>query len=237
VAVARDDLRGHGLALEPQPRQHAPLELGVVGRVGADGAREHADGGLGEGALEPIRVAVGLHREPGELDPERRRLGVDPVRAPDAQRVAVLARALDQSGGQLARSGDDDLARAPQLQRERGDEPAGGRQPEGDPASRRAGGRREHIDERGDVVVGDTLALAYRVDREGSAADRVELLRGRSVRQLLAGRHLDLAPGLHARLVRPQAADLLARVAVDHPLSIEQRSDGVAPRRKIAERP
>ena len=92
VAVARDDLGRDGLALESQPRQHPLLELRRGRRIGADRARQRADRGLRERPLEPLRVAVGLEREPGELDPESGRLGVDPVGAPDAQRVDVLAR-------------------------------------------------------------------------------------------------------------------------------------------------
>ena len=87
VAVARDDLRGDVLAREPQPREHARLELGAGRRVGADRARDRADGGLRERALQALRVAVGLEREARELDAEGRRLGVHAVRAPDAQRV------------------------------------------------------------------------------------------------------------------------------------------------------
>ena len=39
--------------------------------------------------LQALLVARRLEREPGELDPERRRLGVDAVGAPDAERVDV----------------------------------------------------------------------------------------------------------------------------------------------------
>ncbi len=56
--------------------------------------------------------------KPGELDAERGRLGVHAVRAPDAQRADVLARALGQRDHELARTGDDDLAGGLQLQRE-----------------------------------------------------------------------------------------------------------------------
>ena len=50
--------------------------------------------------------------KPASLSAERRRLGVHAVRAPDAERVGVLARALGERRGQLARAGQDDLARA-----------------------------------------------------------------------------------------------------------------------------
>ena len=84
-----------------------------------------------------------------------------------------------------------------------------------DPAAGRAGRLREHIDERRDVMVSGLLALVDRLDREGGAADRVELGGGRTV-HLLAGRDLDLAHRLEARVVGPQLAELLAGVAIDH---------------------
>ena len=46
-----------------------------------------------------------------------------------------------------------------------------------DPASGGARRGRQHVDERGRVVVGDPLALVDRRDREGRRADRFELLR------------------------------------------------------------
>ena len=51
-----------------------------------------------------------LDREAGELDPERRRLGVDAVGAPDADRVDVLARLGGQRVDERARAGEEDLA-------------------------------------------------------------------------------------------------------------------------------
>ena len=80
---------------------------------------------------------------------------------------------------------------------------------------------RQHVDERGHVVVGHALALVDRLDGEGRLADRLELVARRARvaeqrRQLLAGGDLDPAPALHARLVGPQAAELGAGVAGDH---------------------
>ena len=120
VAVARDDLCGDVLAREPQAREHAQLEVGTRGRVGADGAGDRADVRLVEGELQALGVAVRLECEAGELDAERGRLGVDAVGAPDAQRERVLARARSERGDELARAGDENLAGRPQLQREAG---------------------------------------------------------------------------------------------------------------------
>ena len=170
---------------------------------------------LGERALEALGVAVGLEREAGELDAERRRLGVDAVRAPDADGVDVLARALGERDDELARAGDDDLAGRAELQGERGVEHVGRRQAVVDPAPAGPGALLQHVDEGRDVVVGDALALLHGLDGERRGADRLRGRRRRPV-HLLAGGDLDAPPGLHARLVGPERADLGAGVAVDH---------------------
>src|SRR5439155_6341771 len=77
--------------------------------------------------------------------------------------------------------------------------------------------RAEHVDEGGDVVLGDVLALAHRLDGERRGADRVELVGQRPV-HLLAGRDLDPAPGFHPGLVGPDCAEGGACVALDHAL-------------------
>src|SRR3954469_995954 len=215
VTVARDDLRRDRLGGEAEAGEHARLEVGIGRRVRADGAAERADRRLGERVAQALGVALGLEREAGELDAERRRLGVDAGRAPDADRVDVLAGALGQRADELVRPGHDDLAGRAQLQRERRVEHVARRQPEVDPAAGRPGARRQDVDEGRDVVVGDALALLDRLDRERGGADRLEVAGGRAG-HLLAGRDLDAPPGLHARVVGPQRADLLAGVALDH---------------------
>ena len=79
-----------------QALEHGRLELGAVCGVGADGTGQRADRRLLDRALEPAHVALGLERVAGQLQPEGRRLRVDPVRAADADRVHVLARARDE---------------------------------------------------------------------------------------------------------------------------------------------
>ena len=124
---------------------------------------------------QALGVAVRLEREARELDAERGRLGVHAVGAPDAQRVRVLARARDQRGHERAGARHDHLAGRAQLQRERRVEHVRGGQPEVDPAPRLADRRREHVDERGHVVLGHQLALLHLGDREARAADRLQL--------------------------------------------------------------
>ena len=60
------------------------------GRVRADGAGELADSHSLECASESCTSAIELERPPGELQAERRRLGMDAVRATHDQRPAVL---------------------------------------------------------------------------------------------------------------------------------------------------
>ena len=72
------------------------LEVGARRRVGADRAGDRADRRLGEGAIEALGVAVRLEGEAGELDAEGGRLGVHAMRAADAERARVLARARGQ---------------------------------------------------------------------------------------------------------------------------------------------
>jgi hypothetical protein len=177
VPVARDDLRGDVLALQPEPLEHARLELGAGRRVGPHGARHRPDGNLREGALQAQGVPVSLEREARELHAEGRRLCMHAVRPADAQRLRVLSRACDQRGGERAGAGHDHLADGLQLQPERGVEHVRGGQPEVNPASRlpRRGG--EHVDERRHVVVGHLLALVHGLDGERRAADRLEILR------------------------------------------------------------
>ena len=56
VAVARDDLRGDVLARQAELGERELLDARVDVAVGADGARELADGDAGEGALDALAV-------------------------------------------------------------------------------------------------------------------------------------------------------------------------------------
>ncbi len=165
---------------------------------------------------EPLLVARRLEREPGELDPERRRLGVDPVGAPDTQRVARgRGPACRQRVHEVRASGQDDVGDRLQLEGQAGVEDVARGEPVMDPAPGRAGGLGEDVDERRRVMVGDLLALVDCVDRERGVADRLELLGGRAV-HLLAGGDLDLAHRLEAGMVGPDLGHRGPRVALDH---------------------
>ena len=206
---------GHGLALESEAAEDAFLELGRRRRIGADRSRQRADGGLRERPLETPGIAVGLERKPRELYPERGGLGVDPVRAPDAQRVDVFARLGRERLDEAARIGQHQLADAAKLQRQTGVEHVARCQPVVNPASRRAGRRREYVDEGGGVVVGQALALLDRLNRERRTPDRLELGFGRTL-ELLASGYLDFAHRVEARMVRPDLAQFGPGVTLNH---------------------
>ena len=101
-----------GSGSSPSRSQATPLDLGVDGGVRADRARELADAVHLERAREPRPVAVELERPAGELPAEGRRLGVDPVRAADADRVPVLLR-TPHDGLERAVELGEDRARRP----------------------------------------------------------------------------------------------------------------------------
>ena len=95
MAVALEDLRRARRRLEAEPLARDPLDLGLGGRVRADGAGELADAQALDRVDEPLAVALERECPAGELEPERRRLGVDAVRPADAERLAVLLGAGD----------------------------------------------------------------------------------------------------------------------------------------------
>ena len=110
VAVTRDDLRRDVLGAEPEPREHAALEVRRRRGVGADGAAERADADARERSAQPFEVAMRLEREACELDPEGRRLGVDAVRAARADRADMRAGLRHERRDDLLGAADHDLA-------------------------------------------------------------------------------------------------------------------------------
>ena len=90
--------------------------------------------------------------------------------------VATCSRARAASAStSRARVGQDQLADALDLQRQPGVEHVARGQAVVDPAPGGAGRRRQDVDERRDVVVGDLLALLDLGDRERGGADRLQL--------------------------------------------------------------
>ena len=87
VTVAGEHLRG-GHRLQAERPAHVGLDRGVDVGVGADRARQLADGDRGPGPGEALPVAAHLQGPQGELHAERGGLGVDAVGAAGHGRVA-----------------------------------------------------------------------------------------------------------------------------------------------------
>ena len=218
MAVARDDLGGDLLGPQPEPVHDCSLDARRGRGVGADGAGELADRSLREGFAQAGQVAVRLEREAGEAEPEAGRLGVDAVGTPDAERLGVLSRLRNERVAIAARARGQDRPGLDQLQRQRRIEHVGGGEPVVDPPSVLADRVGDHVDERGDVVIGRPLPLLDGRDRERRplAASRRRRRRDPSLGRPGVGRsELDLEPAVHTPLVAPDGADLLSRVAGD----------------------
>ena len=88
----------------------------------------------------------------------------------------MLARAVAQRRGEPRARRRHDLARRAQLKRERVSRTSEEVRPKWIQRPAGPADSREDVDEGGDVVVGDPLALAHGLDGEGRGADRVEVL-------------------------------------------------------------
>ena len=164
MPIARQHLRGRHRR-EAEVLAHVALDRGIDVGVGADRARQLADRDRVRARSQPFAVAPHLHRPERELHAEGRRLGVDAVRATDHRRVAELAGPGCDRRLQLGRGREDAIERARHLQRERGVDHVARREPVVHPRARGLTDALLHdVDERGDVVVGDLLALVHRGD-------------------------------------------------------------------------
>ena len=136
----------------------------------ADRARELADAQPVERMLEPHAVALERERPAGELQPERRRLGVDAVCAPHAERLAVLLCARDDGAERALEPSQHERARVLDGERERGVEHVRRGEAEVEPAPVLAEGLRDRVDERRDVVVRLALELGDPLRRRRTRA-------------------------------------------------------------------
>ena len=145
-------------------------------------------------------AAIELERPARELEPERDRLGVDRVGATHHHRVGLSAGPGDQRGKQSIAVLQQDLARGPQLERERGVDDVALGQPEVEIAALRPDGLGDLADERDHVVVGRLLDLGDPLrSRRRACLDRGErLLRDQSARRPGRGRRRS-RPGASAR--------------------------------------
>ncbi len=160
-----------GAGSRPSRSHASALELGVGGGVRPDRARELADAHPVERAGDALPVARELERPAGELQAERRRLGVDAVRAADLERLAMLLGARHDRGERGVEPREDERARLADLQRERRVDDVGGREAVVEPAAPLVVELlADGVDERGGVVVERRLDLGDALRR--SAASR-----------------------------------------------------------------
>ena len=144
------------------------------------------------------RRAIELERPAGELPAERRRLGVDPVRASDADRPPVLESAADHRRDRPLDSGDQECSTVADLEGQRRVEHVGGRQPVVHPAGLGAELLADRVDERREVVVGRPLEL-----RDPFGSRRRRALADRPRRRRPAPRRA--RPSRRAQRARPPA--------------------------------
>ena len=187
-----------GADLEAELLAGNALDLGLAGRIRADGAGELADAQAFDCVEEAFSVTVERERPPHELEPERRRLRVNAVRASHAQRLPVLFGAGRDGVERPIESLEHDCARILYGERERRVEHVRGGQPEMEPPALLAEPFRDGVDERCDVVVGLALDLghALRSRDDGVLADRgSRLTRHRpDLHPPVEGRQFDFEP-------------------------------------------
>ena len=220
MPVTRDHLGRDRLGLEAEPVARDALDLGVDRRVRSDGSRELADAALLERPPDAVACAVELERPAGELPAEGRRLGVDPVRAADADRVAVLLREPNDRGERGFDPMDDQTACVADLQSERGVDHVRGRQAVVEPPALGADLLGHRVDERCEVVVGCLFDLGDTLGcRRCRAAANRRNVRDRDDSQLgpsVQRSQLHLEPAHQLALLRPNPAHLRTGVAGDH---------------------
>ena len=233
VAVALEDLRRARRGLEPESLAGDPLDLGICGGVGADGARELADPHPFERPGDASAVALEREGPAGELETEGRRLGVDAVGAADRHGLAMLLGARHDGGEGAVDPGEDQCAGIANLKRESGVEDVRRRQPVVEPAPLLAEPLGDRVDEGGDVVVRPRLDLgdALRRRNDGSLANRVDRLarHDAGLRPALQRGELDLQPARQPRLVRPDRRHGRAGVARNHLSESTARSGSISP--------
>ncbi len=120
VAVARDDLRGDRLRRQAQLCGDILLHTRIDMRERANGAGNRCHRHLRTRRHQARTVAGELGIVPGQLQPERRRFGVDAVAAADRQRVLVLQRSRFQRRQHRIEVLQQQISRLGQLHRQAG---------------------------------------------------------------------------------------------------------------------
>ena len=172
MAVALEDLRRRWRRLEAEPLTGESLELGACRGVRTDRAGELADAHPFERARDALAAAGELERPARELQPERRRLGMDAVRAADLQHLAVFLRSCFDGCERAVEPGQDQRAGLTDLHRQRRVDDVGGREAVVEPAARLAELLGGGIHECCGVVVEGCFELRHPLrGRRGCAGD------------------------------------------------------------------
>ena len=224
VAVPGDDLGGRHRG-QAEGGAHLGLDRGVDVGEGADGARQLADGDGVAGGAQAAAVAVGLQGPQGELGPEGGGLGVHAVGAPGDRDVHELEGPGLEGGHERIEVVQQQVGRPGQRGAQRGVHHVRGGQPVVDVrAGRRADALLHDVDEGGDVMVGDLLALEHVGDEDVVDRRRLGPADGRVLGRHdaqhglgLGGQQLDLEPQREAGGVAEQGRHVGGRVAGDHP--------------------
>ena len=208
-----------GSAASPRRASTRALEVRAVRGVGADGAaRSRPTAAWANARSQALGVAVRPRtRSPASLMPNVVGSAWTPCVRP-TQTVSTCSRARSASArDELARAGDDDLAGAPELQRERGVEHVGatsGRSGSSGPAGpARSPSTSTNAATSWSVTA---LALLHGLDGERRGADRLEV-GGASARPISSEAATSTRRQASMRASSVQSgADLGAGVAVDH---------------------
>src|ERR1044072_2810616 len=120
MPVTLHDLRRDGLGFETETLAGEAHALGGGGCGSADAARKLPDAHALEGIPEPLAAAAELERPAGELETEGGRLGVDSMRAADADVVLVLHCARDHGLERVLQTREQHRPGLTHLQRKRG---------------------------------------------------------------------------------------------------------------------
>ena len=186
MPVARDDLRRDRLRLEGEPLARDPLELRVGDRVRPDRARQLSVAHRLERAAQALATALELEHPAGELEPEGRRLRVDAVRAPDAERLPMLLGPGHDRCLSSCNALEQEHAGVAELKREPGVHDVGGGEPVVQPAPLLAEPLLDGAFGRiSDVIAGTDSALYLCTSNVGTAtasADDDRLLRVRAIK-------------------------------------------------------
>ena len=219
MTVALNDLRREAHGCDAELLARDLLDARVDVRIGADGARELADGDDLLRVLDALDVALDLGAPQEQLQAEGHRLCVDAVRPADARRVLELDGAAAQYFEELFEVVDDDVGGLLHHDAECRVLDIARRQSLVDIFRVLADILGDVREEGDDVVIRDLLDLldARQVELRLGADVRRSLLRDLpEFRHGLAGRDLDFEHGLKLMLQRPDIAHFRIRIAFYH---------------------